>query len=100
MLDKMERLAEYPARKVSATLFEHREASMVEAAGHARSRDAATRWPLIVPLVAIGVLAVALLIPSNAVLLLISGVALLGAVISAVHHAEIVAHQLGEPFGT
>jgi Ca2+:H+ antiporter len=28
------------------------------------------------------------------------GVALLGAVISAVHHSEVVAHRIGEPFGT
>lgn len=59
------------------------------------------KWPLILPLVALGVLAAALLIvPSNAALLLIYAIALLGAVISAVHHAEVVAHRLGEPFGT
>ena len=57
-------------------------------------------WPLIVPLVALGVLAVTFLVPPNAALLLLYGAALLGAVISAVHHAEVVAHRLGEPFGT
>ena len=31
---------------------------------------------------------------------LLVGVALLGAVFAAVHHAETVAHRLGEPFGT
>lgn len=28
------------------------------------------------------------------------GIALVGAVLSAVHHAEVVAHRIGEPFGT
>ena len=32
--------------------------------------------------------------------LLVMAVALVGAVLAAVHHAEIVAHKVGEPFGT
>src|SRR5688500_1494874 len=28
------------------------------------------------------------------------GVALMGAVMAAVHHAEVVAHRVGEPYGT
>ena len=28
------------------------------------------------------------------------GAAVAGAVFAAVHHAEVVAHRLGEPFGT
>jgi Ca2+:H+ antiporter len=28
------------------------------------------------------------------------GAALIGAVLAAVHHAEVVAHKTGEPFGT
>src|SRR5688572_10364135 len=58
------------------------------------------KWPLVVPLVALGVLGATFLVPANAAVLLLSGAALLGAVISAVHHAEVVAHRLGEPFGT
>ena len=58
------------------------------------------KWPLVVPLVALGVLAATFLVPSNAALLLLYGVVLIGAVISAVHHAEVVAHRAGEPFGT
>src|SRR5437899_9283600 len=34
------------------------------------------------------------------VLLALVGVALILAVLSAVHHAEVVAHRVGEPFGT
>ena len=51
------------------------------------------KWPLVVPLVALGVLAATFLVPPNAALLLLYGVALIGAVISAVHHAEVVAHR-------
>ena len=58
------------------------------------------KWPSIVPLLALCVLVVALLVPSHAALLVVYGVALLAAVISAVHHAEIIAHRVGEPFGT
>ena len=58
------------------------------------------KWPLVVPLVALGVLGATFLVPPNAALLLLYGVAMIGAVISAVHHAEVVAHRVGEPFGT
>ena len=30
----------------------------------------------------------------------IAGILLIGSVLSAVHHAEVVAHKVGEPFGT
>ena len=30
----------------------------------------------------------------------LAAIALVGAVIAAVHHAEVVAHRVGEPFGT
>jgi Ca2+:H+ antiporter len=58
------------------------------------------KWPLIVPLVGLTVLTATFLVPPNPTLLLLYGAALLGAVISAVHHAEVVAHRVGEPFGT
>ena len=72
----------------------------MEAAEHARWSDAATKWPLVVPLVALSVLAAGLLATPNAVLLSTCSIALFGAVVSAVHHAEVVAHRVGEPFGT
>src|SRR3954453_20257150 len=37
--------------------------------------------------------------PGTAVLLLVAAV-LVGAVLAAVHHAEVVAHRVGEPFGS
>jgi Ca2+:H+ antiporter len=57
-------------------------------------------WTGVVP-----VLAVLLLIatwgskPAAAVLVVVGGV-LAGAVLAAVHHAEVVAHRVGEPFGS
>ncbi|HEY1393461.1 MAG TPA: ionic transporter y4hA [Methylibium sp.] len=58
------------------------------------------RWVMLVPAIAAGMLAVALALPVGALLGLACGVALIGAVVAAVHHAEVVANRLGEPFGT
>ena len=61
---------------------------------------AISRWPLAVPPLAVSVLAVALWWSPGALLLTVSAIALVGAVLAAVHHAEVVAHRVGEPFGT
>jgi len=58
------------------------------------------RWSLLVPLAALGLLGFALAVPAGAVLAAACGVGLVGAVLAAVHHAEVVAHRVGEPFGT
>ena len=58
------------------------------------------RWALIVPLLAIVLLVAALLWPGSTALLVLCAAALIGAVQAAVFHAEVVAHRLGEPFGT
>jgi Ca2+:H+ antiporter len=52
------------------------------------------------PLLALLVLGVALAGAGGTVLLLAAALALVGAVMAAVHHAEVVAHRVGEPFGT
>jgi Ca2+:H+ antiporter len=57
-------------------------------------------WSVAVPFAAAAVLAVAMLGPSGAIVLLIAGAALIAAVLAAVHHAEVIAHRVGEPFGT
>src|SRR5512140_1616545 len=57
-------------------------------------------WPVGVPFIAIAVLAAALAWPDHAVMLLACVAALIAAVIAAVHHAEVIAHRVGEPFGT
>ncbi len=56
-------------------------------------------WTWAAPLAAVAVLALAILVPHPAVRAL-AGAVLLLAVFAAVHHAEVIAHRIGEPFGT
>ncbi|MCW1429230.1 calcium:proton antiporter [Novosphingobium sp. JCM 18896] len=55
-------------------------------------------WAIVVPL--LGLAAIALGKPSSLTLVLIVAVLLAAIVMTAVYHAEILAHFLGEPFGT
>ena len=57
-------------------------------------------WAWLVPVLALGFLVVALVVGVRPGLAMLCGVALAGAVFVAVHHAEVVAHRVGEPFGT
>jgi Ca2+:H+ antiporter len=54
----------------------------------------------LLPLVAIGVLASGLALPGQLVALIACVPALLAAVAASVHHAEVIAHKVGEPYGT
>jgi Ca2+:H+ antiporter len=56
-------------------------------------------WTWFVPALAWLVMAISLVIP-GAFMAALAAVALVGSVIAAVHHAEVVAHKVGEPFGT
>ncbi|SAK65399.1 calcium/proton exchanger [Caballeronia hypogeia] len=56
-------------------------------------------WTIITPIVALVVLAASALIQSG-VIVVLAAIALAFAVFAAVHHAEVVAHRVGEPFGT
>ncbi|MDR5857507.1 ionic transporter y4hA [Caballeronia sp. LZ062] len=56
-------------------------------------------WTAIAPILALIVLGAAALI-HGALLTALAAVALAFAVFAAVHHAEVVAHRVGEPFGT
>ncbi|MDR5739399.1 ionic transporter y4hA [Caballeronia sp. LZ016] len=56
-------------------------------------------WTILAPIAAIVVLAAAAFV-HNALMTGLSAVALALAVFAAVHHAEVVAHRVGEPFGT
>lgn len=58
------------------------------------------RWPAIAPFAAAAILAATLALPVGALLGGACLVALVAAVAAAVHHAEVVAHRVGEPFGT
>jgi Ca2+:H+ antiporter len=52
------------------------------------------------PVASAALLLAALYLPPHPGLALACGAALVAAVIAAVHHAEVVAHRVGEPFGT
>ncbi|MFC0820929.1 calcium:proton antiporter [Moraxella marmotae] len=55
-------------------------------------------WSMALPLVAWGLFFVG--IKGSIWLQVLGGVFLIGSVLSAVYHAEVVAHKVGEPFGT
>ena len=58
------------------------------------------KWTWITPILAIVLLVTALVAGTSPVLTALAAAALIGAVFAAVHHAEVVAHKLGEPLGT
>jgi Ca2+:H+ antiporter len=57
-------------------------------------------WTISVPVVAVILLAVTWGGEPPAWLLVVAGAFLVGSVLAAVHHAEVVAHRVGEPFGS
>ena len=56
-------------------------------------------WTIVVPLLAAALLGAPALF-HHPLLALIPGLVLIGTVLSAVHHAEVIAHRTGEPYGT
>jgi Ca2+:H+ antiporter len=58
------------------------------------------RWSIVVPVLSLVVLGVAWADHEHWAVLATVSVALVGAVVVAVHHAEVVAHKVGEPFGS
>ena len=65
-----------------------------------RSLARAIPWPLVVPVAALIVLGVTWGSSPETAVLVVVGVFLALAVPVAVHHAEVVAHRVGEPFGS
>lgn len=57
-------------------------------------------WSWAIPFAAAGLLAAALLVTPGPFVVAVCALALVAKVIAAVHHAEVVAHKVGEPFGT
>ncbi|HEY3095598.1 MAG TPA: ionic transporter y4hA [Acidimicrobiia bacterium] len=57
-------------------------------------------WTVAVPVLSVLVLAATWGSEPGALVLVIVGVFLAGSVLAAVHHAEVVAHRVGEPFGS
>lgn len=63
-------------------------------------RSQFTRWSTIAPVLAVGALLASSGRDLSPVAALVIAVFLAGAVLAAVHHAEVVAHRVGEPFGS
>jgi len=57
-------------------------------------------WTAVVPLLAVVVLVLIWGERPGPVLAVVAAAFLIGAVLAAVHHAEVVAHRVGEPFGS
>ena len=57
-------------------------------------------WTWLLPLASAALLGLALAVPGSTAILVACVPALVGAVLVAVHHAEVVAHRVGEPLGT
>ena len=58
------------------------------------------RWTNAVPVVAVLALAATWSAKPGPLVLFVVGLLLAGSVLAAVHHAEVVAHRVGEPFGS
>ena len=56
-------------------------------------------WTIIFPIISV-IFYFSGIIDNNAITQIIGGALLIASVLSAVHHAEVVAHKVGEPFGT
>ncbi|MEV4709228.1 ionic transporter y4hA [Actinoplanes sp. NPDC049316] len=66
----------------------------------AKIRTYLARWTIYVPIVAVVALVLTWGRELPPALVIISAILLAGAVLAAVHHAEVVAHKVGEPFGS
>ena len=59
-----------------------------------------SRWTALAPLLSIALVGLGFAMPVTPLLASIAGLALIASVLASVHHAEVVAHRVGEPFGT
>jgi Ca2+:H+ antiporter len=66
----------------------------------AAARSSLLTWTALVPLIAAVALAFTWSRDLGVVLVVVVAAVLAGAVLAAVHHAEVVAHRVGEPFGS
>lgn len=57
-------------------------------------------WALYIPWLSLAVLALSLVSPQFFGIVALLSIGLIASVICAVHHAEVIAHKVGEPFGT
>ncbi|MEU7882905.1 calcium:proton antiporter [Microbispora bryophytorum] len=63
-------------------------------------RRLATTWTALVPILSVAVLALAWGRTIPVAVVVIAALFLAGSVLAAVHHAEVIAHRVGEPFGS
>ncbi|MEU9307847.1 ionic transporter y4hA [Streptomyces sp. NPDC048256] len=66
----------------------------------ARLRSVTTRWTALVPALAVVLLALTWGRDLPGAVVVVVTLVLAGSVLAAVHHAEVVAHRVGEPFGS
>src|SRR5262245_22368709 len=57
-------------------------------------------WTWVSPILAWAALAAAALVGGSGVITAVAAAILIATVFSAVYHAEVIAHRVGEPFGT
>ena len=57
-------------------------------------------WTIVLPLIGVAVLGLYWAMPEMTGITALLVVGLVGSVIASVHHAEVIAHRVGEPFGT
>ena len=67
---------------------------------HVMIKAALADWTVTIPIASALLLIAAVYVPGNVVISVVCVAALIAVVIAAVHHAEVVAHRVGEPFGT
>ncbi|MEU6572874.1 ionic transporter y4hA [Streptomyces sp. NPDC046805] len=65
-----------------------------------RLTSLATQWTVLVPVLAVVLLGLTWGRHQPVAVVVLACVVLAGAVLAAVHHAEVVAHRVGEPFGS
>ncbi len=58
------------------------------------------QWTYVVPILAVVLLVVTWANHEHWGVLAVIGITLVGAILAAVHHAEVIAHKVGEPFGS
>ncbi|MFJ9030684.1 calcium:proton antiporter [Streptomyces sp. NPDC102274] len=63
-------------------------------------RSLVSQWPVVVPLLALVALVLSWGRSLSGFAVALVALCLAGAVLAAVHHAEVVAHRVGEPFGS
>ena len=64
------------------------------------ARRGPLQWTLVVPVAALAVLLVTWPRQDSTAMLALIAVVMVGSIFAAVHHAEVVAHRTGEPFGS